>query len=63
MDPSSAYALFYEHHPTREFVMVTVHAPNRIDSVFEGRRELHALMGTDYRPANFTLVRAFEVPR
>jgi hypothetical protein len=63
MPSSTSYAVFYRHHPTGEYVMVTVAATNLAESVFAGRQELRALIGTDYKPDLFSLARTFPVPR
>jgi hypothetical protein len=63
MVPTPTFAVFYVYHPTAEHLMVTVTAPNLVESVFAGRRELRQVIGESYRPDNFTLARSFPVPR
>jgi hypothetical protein len=63
MESTPTFAVFYVHHPTAEYLMVTVQAPSLAESVFAGRRELRQVIGDSYRPDNFTLARSFQVPR
>jgi hypothetical protein len=61
MGPARTFALFYEYHPTGEYLMLTAHADNLADGVFEGRRTLREIVGKEYQPENFTLAKSFPV--